>query len=143
MELSGKTNINPKIWGSYFWKTFHLSTFGFPKEPNELDKETYKTFYITFMKILPCDGCSNKSQKIINDDLIIGLESRDALIKWGYNFHKIVNDSLGVKSPELEEFINDITRLISGKPKINYLLIVGLFLVIVAAIFMRCTWHNP
>lgn len=142
MELSGKTNINPKIWGSYFWKTFHLSTFGFPKEPNELDKETYKTFYITFMKILPCDGCSNKSQKIINDDLINGLESRDALIKWGYNFHKIVNDSLGVKSPELEEFINDITMLIR-KPKINYPLIVGLFLVIVAAIFMRCTWRNP
>ena len=143
MELSGKTNINPKIWGSYFWKTFHLSTFGFPKEPNELDKETYKTFYITFMKILPCDGCSNKSQKIINDDLINGLESRDALIKWGYNFHKIVNDSLGVKSPELEEFIHDITMLISGKPKINYFLIVGLFLVIVAAILMRCTWRSP
>ena len=143
MELSGKTNINPKIWGSYFWKTFHLSTFGFPKEPNELDKETYKTFYITFMKILPCDGCSNKSQKIINDDLINGLESRDALIKWGYNFHKIVNDGLGVKSPELEEFIHDITMLISGKPKINYFLIVGLFLVIVAAILMRCTWRSP
>ena len=142
MELSGKTNINPKIWGSYFWKTFHLSTFGYPKEPNELDKETYKTFYTTFMKILPCDGCANKSQKIINDDLIIGLKSRDALIKWGYNFHKIVNDSLGVKSPELKEFINDITMLIK-KPKINYFLIVGLFLVIVAAIFMRCTWHNP
>ena len=58
------------------------------------------------------------------------------------SFHTIVNDSLGVKSPELKEFINDITMLIK-KPKINYFLIVGLFLVIVAAIFMRCTWHNP
>jgi hypothetical protein len=149
MELSGKTNISPKIWGSYFWKTFHLSTFGYPKEPNDLDKETYKTFYITFMKILPCDGCSIKSQKIINeksiinDELINGLESRDALIKWGYNFHKMVNDSLGVKSPELEEFIKDITLLISGKRKINYLFIGILILLLFIAIFMRCTFRSP
>jgi hypothetical protein len=114
MELSGKTNINPKIWGPFFWKTFHLSTFGYPKEPNDLDKETYKLFYETFMKILPCNKCSQSSQKMLNDDLIKALESRDDLIKWGYNFHNGVNAKLEIKPLNFETFMKDMEMLKSG-----------------------------
>jgi hypothetical protein len=120
MELSGKSNINPKIWGPFFWKTFHLSTFGYPKSPNELDIETYKNFYKSFMKILPCDKCSIESQKILNvsdDELTKALESGDALVNWGYSFHKAVNDKSSVESIELSVFKKNMADLISGKIK--------------------------
>jgi hypothetical protein len=134
MELSGKTNINPKIWGPFFWKTFHLSTFGYPKEPNELDKETYKLFYETFMKILPCNKCAKSSQEILNDDLIKALESRDDLIKWGYDFHNGVNSKLQIKNLKFELFMNDMKTLISGNKyknlKFEFILIFILILVL-------------
>jgi hypothetical protein len=114
MELSGKTNINPKIWGPFFWKTFHLSTFGYPSEPNELDKQTYKLFYESFMKILPCNKCSRESQKMSIDDLIEGLESRASLIKWGYNFHNKVNTKLNIDELKFEKFMKDMEMLVSG-----------------------------
>ena len=114
MELSGKTNISPKIWGPFFWKTFHLSTFGYPKEPNDLDKETYKLFFETFMKILPCNKCAVSSQKLLNDDLIKALEKRDDLIKWGYNFHNSVNSKLEITHLDFETFMKDMEELISG-----------------------------
>ena len=115
MELSGKTNINPKIWGPFFWKTFHLSTFGYPHEPNDLDKKTYKLFYETFMKVLPCDKCSINSQKISIEDLTEGLESRAALVKWGFNFHNKVNTKIKVDVLKFETFMADMELLISGK----------------------------
>jgi hypothetical protein len=134
MELSGKTNIYPKIWCPFFWKTFHLSTFGYPKEPNDLDKETYKLFYETFMKILPCNKCAKSSQEMLNDDLIKALESRDDLIKWGYNFHNGVNSKLQIKNLKFELFMNDMKTLISGNKyknlKFEFILIFVLILVL-------------
>jgi len=114
MELSGKSNISPKIWGPFFWKTFHLSTFGYPKDPNELDKQTYKLFYESFMKILPCDKCARSSQELLNDDLIKALETRDDLIKWGHNFHNSVNSKLQIKHLKFETFMDYMTTLKSG-----------------------------
>jgi len=136
MELSGKTNVNPKIWGPFFWKTFHLSTFGYPHEPNDLDKKTYKLFYETFMKVLPCDKCSINSQKISIEDLTEGLESRAALVKWGFNFHNKVNTKIKVDVLKFETFMADMELLISGKNYTHnyiymYILITLLILVLI------------
>jgi len=146
MELSGKTNINPKIWGPYFWKTFHLSTFGYPHEPNDLDKQTYKLFYETFMKILPCNKCSINSQKISFEDLTEGLESRAALVKWGFNFHNKVNTKIKVDVLKFEKFMKDMELLISGKNYIYnynyiymYIFITLLILVLIYLFFKHYT----
>jgi hypothetical protein len=154
MELSGKTNINPKIWGPYFWKTFHYSIYGYPKEPNDLDKKTYKLFYETFMKILPCNKCSIDSQKMLNEDLIKGLESRDELIKWGHNFHNAVNFKLGVAQPDLETIMKDVNKQLSGNSvnvnvNVNYythifayLLISIIILYMSYVFFKHRTYHS-
>jgi hypothetical protein len=149
MELSGKSNISPKIWGPFFWKTFHLSTFGYPEKPNDLDKQTYKLFYETFMKILPCNKCSLSSQKMLNDDLIKALESRDDLIKWGFDFHNSVNAKLEIKPLSFETFMNDMKTLLSRNKFTNFgtrtttttftITIIVLFLILLYIIFKRYT----
>ena len=143
MELSGKTNISPKIWGPFFWKTFHLSTFGYPKNPNELDKQTYKIFYETFMKILPCNKCATSSQKMLNDDLIKALESRDDLIKWGYNFHNGVNSKLELKHLEFETFMKDMNFLTSGnKLTTSVIFMIVLFVILILILILSCIIFN-
>jgi hypothetical protein len=146
MALSGKSNISPKIWGPYFWKTLHISTFGYPKVPNQTDKNTYENFYKTFMKILPCDKCSRDSQTILDDELIKALESRDDLINWGYNFHKAVNTKLGVPSIEFSQFKQDMQQLIDGNNTNLYIKIAVITLIIIICMyfmFMHYMPHNP
>jgi hypothetical protein len=138
MELSGKSNISPKIWGPFFWKTFHLSTFGYPKDPNELDKQTYKLFYESFMKILPCDKCARSSQELLNDDLIKALETRDDLIKWGHNFHNDVNSKLQIKHLKFETFMDYMTALKSGNKHKNFLTFenIVIFILILVLLYL-------
>ena len=111
MSLSGKSNINPKIWGPYFWQTIHFTAFGYPETPNTTDREIYFTFYENMMKILPCDKCTNSAQEMFKtSDLKNSLGSKTDLIKWTYSFHKKVNNKLGKDSPTLEEFIHNFSN---------------------------------
>jgi len=105
--ISEKFNITPTFWGPYFWKTFHITAFGYPDNPNKVDKSAYQNFYDNFMKILPCDKCSNSAQRnVLKTDWEYILSSRDRLIKWTYDFHDKVNKKLGKKSPSFDDFIN-------------------------------------
>ena len=111
MSLSGKSNINPKLWGPYFWQTIHFVAYGYPKNPNSEDKQVYFSFYENMMKVLPCDKCTNSAQEIFKKlNLKDSLDSRDNLIKWTYLFHKSVNNELGKDSPTLEEFMHNFTN---------------------------------
>lgn len=137
MSLSGKSNINPKLWGPYFWQTFHFTAFGYPENPNETDKSAYKTFYIHFMKILPCDKCSVSSQEIIEINLLEkALESRETLIRWSYDFHDKVNKKLNKKSPSFETFKHDFQNRDSN---VIHIIIIILLLLILLYITMRYT----
>lgn len=137
MSLSGKSNINPEIWGSYFWQTFHFTAFGYPDIPNSTDKTIYKTFFIHFMKILPCDKCSVSSQEIIDVSLLEkALESRESLIHWSYNFHDKVNKKLNKTSPSFEKFKYDFQNRNSSY---IHIIIIILLLLLLLYITMHYT----
>jgi len=141
MSLSGKSNINPKLWGPYFWQTFHFTAFGYPEIPNASDKSAYKTFYIHFMKILPCDKCSVSSQEIIDINLLEkALESRDSLIRWSYNFHDKVNKKLNKTSPSFETFKHEFQNRDSN---VIHIIITGTLLLLFIYIVMRYTSDTP
>jgi len=132
MELSGKSNLNPIIWGPYFWQTFHFTAFGYPENPNEIDKEAYKQFYINFFKVLPCDVCVKSSPEILNvNDLDKALVSRTTLIKWTYDFHDKVNVKLGKKSPSFENFISNFTSRDTYYISVPIVLVVIILLIII------------
>lgn len=137
MSLSGKSNINPEMWGPYFWQTFHFTAFGYPENPNTTDKSAYKTFFIHFMKILPCDKCSVSSQEIIDTNLLEkALESKESLIRWSYNFHDKVNKKLNKTSPGFEKFKYDFQNRNSN---VTHILIIILLILILLYITMRYT----
>lgn len=147
MSLSDKSNINPKLWGPYFWQTFHFTAFGYPEIPNASDKTAYKTFYIHFMKILPCNKCSVSSQEII-DTIVLdkALNSREALIRWSYDFHESVNKKLNVNvnvnvmSPSYETFKHDFQNRDS---KVLHIIIIILLFIALLYITMHYTSDTP
>jgi len=111
MELSGKTNIDPTVWGPGFWDTIHFTAFGYPSDPNDTDKDAYKKFIVQFVKILPCDKCSkhaNEYISVISDfEWSKILKTQDSFIKWTWSFHDHVNTTLGKVSPKLDTFTKD------------------------------------
>ena len=138
MSLSGKSNINPKLWGPYFWQTFHFTAFGYPETPNTTDKSAYKTFFIHFMKILPCDKCSVSSQKIIDTQLLEkALESRETLIRWSYDFHDKVNKKLNKTSPGFETFKHDFQNRDS-----NFVNIIIIILLLISLIYITMRYTS-
>lgn len=138
MNLSGKSNINPKLWGPYFWQTFHFVAYGYPETPNSTDKQVYASFYENMIKVLPCDKCANSSQELLkNSDLKNSLESKDDLIKWTHSFHKAVNNKLGKDSPTLEEFMHNFTNRSNNS---NYIL--AILLIIVVLLFLYKVIYN-
>jgi len=133
MSLSSKSNINPIIWGPYFWKVFHFTAYGYPKEPNKEDKTIYRKFYLNFAKILPCDMCTKDSQELmknINWEKI--LNSKESLIKWTYDFHNKVNVKLNKVSPSFEDFssnlLNEEKQVCPNKTE--YIIIITLLILI-------------
>lgn len=111
MELSGKRNINPNVWGPIFWDTLHFTAFGFPSNPNDNDKKAYKNFILNYAKILPCDKCSIDATEYMNmiSDFEWSkiLKDRDSFINWTWNFHDYVNNKLDKVSPKLDTFKKD------------------------------------
>ena len=143
-HLSSKNNINPKIWGPYFWKTFHLTAFAYPDNPNEKDKKVYKTFYKNFANILPCNKCSLEARKmneLVKWDSI--LESRDSLIKWTYDYHDTVNLRLDKNSPSFEDFmknfIKDLNVFICNCDRITEYIIIALLVIFIILLLTHYT----
>jgi hypothetical protein len=147
-HISSKSNINPKIWGPHFWKTFHLIAFGYPLNPNEKDKYVYKKFYKYFSNILPCDKCSLEARKlneVINWDLI--LKNRENLIRWTYDYHDTVNQRLGKTSPNFEKFlknfIKDVNNFVCYCDRTIEYTIIGLLLLFLLIFIMHYTSNTP
>ena len=147
-HISPKSNINPKIWGPYFWKTFHLTAFGYPKNPNDKDKQVYKSFYKSFASILPCDKCSLEARKL-NDfiDWSSILESRETLIKWTYDYHDKVNERLGKNSPNFncfkKNFIKDVNKFVCSCDRVIEYTIIGLLILFIMIFLMHYTSNTP
>jgi len=113
MVLLNKSNISPDKWGPIFWETFHLSTAGYPEYPTNEHINSYREFYISFMKILPCNRCSKDAQELINANisyLNLGLQSRSKLLRWGYEFHDAVNRKLNKQSISFNQFNERYSR---------------------------------
>jgi len=111
MKLSKKNSLSPSIWGSTFWDTLHFAAFGYPNDPNDNDKDAYKSFIKQFVKILPCDKCSIDARLYVDNmselNWVEVLENRDSLLKWSWNFHDKINIKLNKISIPLNEFLDE------------------------------------
>ena len=119
------SNINnglmTKIWGPHMWISIHSTTFGYPVNPTEDQKEQYKTFLTYLGYVLPCIFCRQSYQFFITDgDTKLdnnALESRNTLTKWGFNIHNKVNKKLNVNYETTYEEMCELYESIRAKCK--------------------------
>ena len=89
-----KTNrFNPMVWGPAAWKFFETVAFGYPDNPNDLEKQAAFNFFESLRYLLPCAVCKEHYDENFAK-LPVNVESRDSLSRWVVDFHNIVNKSL-------------------------------------------------
>lgn len=96
---NSKNGLNPKAWGKYNWKEIHFTTFGYPINPSDEDKEHYRNYFLYKGYTLPCEFCRKSYQEFVTSDptnINNYLVDRDSLTKWGYLLHERVNEKLGI-----------------------------------------------
>lgn len=105
-------NIDPKLWGRYFWGTAHYITISYPSNPTQKEKQNVKLFFDLLTDLLPCENCrthykNNLTRYPLTDQI---LNSKSNLIKWLVNLHNEVNQRTGKKIISVEEAIINYTQ---------------------------------
>jgi len=126
--------ITPQQWGPVAWYFFHIISFTFPTEEDEINKKKYfyTEFYNIISNLLPCLTCQNHYKHILKAKPVNTntVSNRDDLIKWVLNTHNVVNIITGKKKYDLERLLS--LYIVNNQININHkLLIKFLFYIIV------------
>jgi hypothetical protein len=102
----------PDVWGPHGWKFIHFVTLGYPNNPSKEQKKTYKNFFESLQKVIPCSICANHYKKHLgkfplSDDI---LNSKRNLIEWGMNVHNAVNITHGKKIYGYKDGLQEIIK---------------------------------
>ena len=110
-------SAGPDTWGPHGWKFIHFIALGYPTNPDENDKQKYKTFFYLFGDMIPCSICANHYKKNLSKhDISLYLDSRTKMLEWTILMHNEVNKSNGKKIYTFEE---GIKMIINGQQPIK------------------------
>lgn len=96
--------IGPDRFGPSLWQGLHYITLGYPIDPTEEQKQSYKTFFILLKDTLPCSLCANHyaenlKKMPLTDEVLV---TRENLVKWLIDFHNVVNEMKGKQTVEYQ-----------------------------------------
>lgn len=99
--------MEPQIWGKHAWIFLHSITMTYPENPSNDDKKTYKIFFESLDKILPCIVCRKNYRKHISNVPIDSfLHSRRSIVEWLINIHNQTNIMHNKPTMEYDQVIN-------------------------------------
>ena len=142
--------MTPKIWGRYGWYFLHLVTYGYPKNPTELDKIHYYDYIIALQHVLPCGKCRRHMNEYLKKYPLTNevLNSRTNLVKWGIDFHNVVNYYTGKPMLTYTEATNEINKIMNPRKtnhhnrSLLYILIIIIIVIICYLIYYRYIKKN-
>jgi hypothetical protein len=132
----------PNIWGPHGWKFLHYVTMGYPDEPTQEDKNTYKQFFELFAQTIPCDLCANNYKHHLQLYPLSDyhLENRMRLIQWGISMHNLVNEMHEKKTFTFEEGLEEISKFDHHCKEIKFnssYIIFAIFLGIIIGMYLK------
>lgn len=87
--------MDTRFWGPSGWRFLHQITFAY--EPST-QKPSVRSLFQNLPFVLPCKFCrAHLTQHMKKESLESALESREALTKWLYEIHNLVNAKLRIQ----------------------------------------------
>ena len=100
LDSNANNGMITKIWGPPTWISLHTITFGYPLNPTDEQKESYKKYFELIGDILPCKYCRISYKEFISDGCTQltddVMKNRHTLTRWMYDVHERVNKKLGI-----------------------------------------------
>ena len=85
--------MDTKYWGPSGWRLLHLITFTY--EPHTKSASAVAKLFRALPFVLPCKFCRSSLHQYMEDEpLEPALKSRDALTRWLFKIHNLVNGKL-------------------------------------------------
>ena len=93
------------IFGPSFWLNIHITSFNYPVNPSEKNKQDYRQWLLSIGNILPCRFCRENFAKNLaaanfSENVF---ESRNTFSRFCYDLHDAVNRMLNKTSPPFDE----------------------------------------
>jgi len=105
-DYESKDGMQSAIFGPAFWMTIHITSFNYPVNPTQKQKEDYANWLWAFGNILPCRYCRDNfeiNMKQACFDFEKSMQSRHTFSKFCYDLHDSVNKMLNKQSPPFHE----------------------------------------
>jgi hypothetical protein len=97
--------LNPNVWGKWYWGFLHTIALTYPNFPNANTKKKYYELVNNFPLFIPCKNISNDFSKLINCYPVSPyLDNRDSFIRWTHFIHNKVNEKLEKPLVSLNDF---------------------------------------
>ena len=96
--------MNQNVWGPPMWLFLHTTTFNYPLQPTQEEKDRYKSFFYELQHILPCKYCRNNYRRNLKETPI-RLYSRKDMVEWLIDLHNEVNLQNGKRPYTYDEVI--------------------------------------
>ena len=109
-------NLEPTIWGPYYWFFLHTISLNYPKHPNETIKKKYYDLIINFHLFIP-EGQISSQFDLLLDKYPVSpfLDSRKSFVHWVHFIHNKINVYLKKPKITLAQFYSQYYEL--GKPR--------------------------
>ena len=62
---NSKNGFQTLVWGPPTWMSIHITSFNYPPEPTEKDRQNYKIWLESMENVLPCRYCRENFAKKI------------------------------------------------------------------------------
>lgn len=141
--------MRPSIWGPKYWFILHTSSFRYPENPSNEDKQYMKNLILSLANLtLPCPLCRHHMREYLeSNNLDKALESNEALIEYLWKFHNSVNLRTGKTEFPFQDFLDLYAKYetMSGPEeemklfKTEYFLALGALFVVIITFYLL---HN-
>lgn len=97
--------LNPDVWGKWYWGFLHTISINYPNYPNAVTKKMYYELINNFPLFIPCQNISNDFSKlIVSYPVSPYLDNRDSFIRWIHFIHNKINEKMEKPVIPLNEF---------------------------------------
>jgi len=97
--------LNPDVWGKWYWGFLHTISITYPNYPNAITKKKYYELINNFPLFIPCQKISTDFSKLISNYPVSPyLDNRDSFIKWVHFIHNKINEKLEKPIIPLNQF---------------------------------------
>ena len=108
--------MDPRIWGPKLWFISHAIAFNYPDKPTDQEKEAHRKWFELYKDIIMCEVCRNHYREHYAEDPVENhLENKEQLIKWVWNLHNAVNESIGKNKWSFEQMMEHYNEIFGNK----------------------------